>query len=266
MNTRISCFTILLLSCLFSLAAEVSVTGKLHNEQTANPGESYTGTILLTNDGNKQQDVKIYQTDYQFFADGTSLYDDPGTDARSNAKWITLSTTRLSIAAGGTSLVNFRVDVPSENTLSGSYWSLLMIESIPEESPESSSGTSQTSIGILQVIRYAFQMVTNISDTGNIKLKFADTKLQKEAGKIILAIDVESIGERTARVLLSCELYDNKGNLYKKIDGGSHRLHPGSSRKYELDLTDLPKNKYKALIVLDCGDENVFGKNINLSL
>jgi hypothetical protein len=35
--------------------------------------------------------VKIYQNDYRFDHEGRTSYDEPGTIARSNSSWITMS-------------------------------------------------------------------------------------------------------------------------------------------------------------------------------
>lgn len=266
MEKRIIILIITALTLCLPLAADVGVNGKLFHEQSVQPGDSYSGLIVLKNQDSKPQDVKLYQTDYLFFSTGESFYGDPGENPRSNADWVHISTKRTTIPAGGSVNLNFRVDVPSETPLIGTYWSVIMIESIPEESPESSEAdSSQLKVGLLQVIRYAYQVITNIGDTGSRMLSFTDAQLIPDEGKVILTLDVQSTGERTMRAELSCELYDDKGNFVKRIDSTSHRLHPGTSRKYKVDLSDTPRGTYKALVIVDCGDDYVFGKNINLS-
>ena len=111
-----------------------------------------------------------------------------------------MSTKRITIPAGGSVNLNFRVDVPAEDPLIGSYWSVIMIESNPEESRDSSEADSgRLKVGLLQVIRYAYQVITNIGDTGSRMLSFTDAKLIMEEDKVILTLDVQSTGERTMR-------------------------------------------------------------------
>ena len=163
-------------------------------------GDGYSGLIVLKNQDSKPQDVKLYQTDYLFFSTGESFYGDPGENPRSNADWIHMSTKRITIPAGGSVNLNFRVDVPAEDPLIGSYWSVIMIESNPEESRDSSEADSgRLKVGLLQVIRYAYQVITNIGDTGSRMLSFTDAKLIMEEDKVILTLDVQSTGERTMR-------------------------------------------------------------------
>src|SRR5919204_6452566 len=70
-------------------SAQIAVVGNTVEERVSAPGETYTGTIVVRNLTKQDQPVRIYQTDYLFFADGTSHFDSAGTTPRSNAKWIT---------------------------------------------------------------------------------------------------------------------------------------------------------------------------------
>src|ERR1700730_2563292 len=73
--------------------AQIAVVGSTVEEHTAAPGQSYEGTILVRNLTTTPQSVRIYQTDYRFFADGTSHFDDASTTPRSNARWVKPSAT-----------------------------------------------------------------------------------------------------------------------------------------------------------------------------
>ena len=70
-------------------SAQIAVVGSTVEERVSAPGETYLGTIVVRNLTLQDQPVRIYQTDYLFFADGTSHFDDPGSAKKSNAKWIT---------------------------------------------------------------------------------------------------------------------------------------------------------------------------------
>ena len=52
--------------------AKITIVGGLTHERAVQAGQSYDGSILLHNPGVEPQEVKIYQTDYLFFFDGTS--------------------------------------------------------------------------------------------------------------------------------------------------------------------------------------------------
>jgi hypothetical protein len=51
-----------------------------------------------------------------------------------------------------------------------------------------------------------------------------------------------------------------------KFDGGKQRMYPGTSVRFTADLVGVQSSLYKALIIVDCGGEDVFGANVNLVL
>ena len=158
-------FYLLQMSCISE--AGVSVIGGLTRQKEAKPGETYKGSMLIKNTGTEPQEVRVYQTDYLFFFDGRSIYDEAGTDPRSNANWINFNPRLLIIPGSEILVVNYTVTVPNDPNLVGTYWSMVMIEGIPKSSPLSSQPEKgKAKIGITHIIRYAVQMVTHIGDTG----------------------------------------------------------------------------------------------------
>jgi hypothetical protein len=261
--TLASLFIYLLLPCV-SMAG-VSVTSGLTYEKETQPGGTYRGTIQLRNNGDMPQEVKIYQTDYLFFSDGRNIYGEPGKDPRSNADWITFSPHRFTIPPKGTSQVNYTLEVPDDKSLTGTYWSMLMVEGISSSSPEASRPKKDTiKVGISQVTRYGAQIRTQIGDTGARELKFVKTRLLKEDKKRILQLDIENIGERLLRPDLWVDLYDEKGKSIGKFKGGKLGVYPATSVRFKIDLSQVPKGTYKAMIVADCGDDDLFGATYTL--
>lgn len=261
-------FTFLLLLIPIGSEAGVSVIGGLTHERiVGNPeiGETYRGTILIRNTGEEPQEVKVYQTDYLFFFDGRNIYGEPGETPRSNADWITFSPKRLVIPPKETSQVNYTVKVPDDETLVGTYWSMIMVEGISKDSPEViKPEEGKVKLGIRTVLRYGIQMVTHIGDTGARKLKFSNTKLLKDEEMRILQLDIENIGERWLRPFLWAELYDEKGSYIGRFEGGRLRTYPETSVRFKIDLSQVPKGEYKALVVADCGRDDVFGATYTL--
>ena len=76
-NLRMLAFASLVLAS-GALAAEVSIVGAMTSEITVAPGGSYEGAIDVSNPGDKPQEIKAYQTDYFFYADGKFVYGEPG--------------------------------------------------------------------------------------------------------------------------------------------------------------------------------------------
>jgi len=246
--------------------AAIAVMGPLLMEYDVKPGGSYEGSIVVQNSGDAPQEIKVYQTDYRFSADGRADYGEPaGGLPRSNAKWITLSPTRVSIPAGESTTIGFAVQVPDSASLTGTYWSLIMVEPVDASSPESSSSKPDSvSLSVRQVFRYAIQIATTVGSTGSVQARFDGFHLDQADGKRDLQIDVENTGDRLCPTTVWAEVYDANGKFVGKFDAGQRRLDPGTSARFTADLTSIAAANYKALILVDCGGNNVFGANANL--
>ena len=143
-----------------------------------------------------------------------------------------------------------------------------MVEGIPRDSPESSSADDDgdVSLGIRQVFRYGIQMVTHIGNTGTRDLRFLTPQIQKDGDARYLLVDAENIGERWLRSACTAELYDTKGNYVQEFDGGMLRMYPGTSVRFRVDLSTVEEGTYRALVILDCGDDDVFGASYTLKV
>jgi hypothetical protein len=251
----------------FTASAAVSVSGKLTHEKEAKPGETYESVIYITNTGDEAEQVKVYQTDYLFTCDGEYSYDTPGQAPRSNTGWITFGPSRLTIPPQGSSIINYTVKVPANQNLVGTYWGIIMVEVISKTSPEvTGARDGQLRLGIDQVFRYGIQIVTHIEDTGRRRLEFLDTKLLREGDARVLEVDLENTGERWLRPALWTELYDTTGTFVGKFEAGTLRIYPGTSVRYKVDLTRVQQGNYKAVVIADCGSDDVFGATYSLSV
>ena len=239
--------------------AEFAVSGGMTHERESGPGEVYNGVITLRNNGAEPQEIKVYQRDYLFYADGKNIYGESGTAPRSNAGWIRFSPERLTVPAHGQSDISFQVSVPHDATLTGTYWSMLMVEGIATASETPTNDEKTSSMGITHVMRYGYQVISHMGNSGIRQLKFINTKLTNENGRRILLIDVENTGERLQRPALWAELCDEKGGVIGRFEGGKYRVYPATSVRYTFDLTEVPFGVYKALVVADSGEDDLFG-------
>jgi hypothetical protein len=237
------------------------VVDGLVRERVAEPGETYTGIITIRNAEVEPRAARLYQKDYLFYSDGSNIYGEPGTDERSNASWMSLSGNYVEVPGESSVAVRYTVSVPPDKSLRGSYWSLLMIEELPTADADAASdNASEQRSSVMQVLRYGVQMVTHIGGTGQTVVKFADrTLVQTEDGTRMLLVDVENTGERSLRPNLWVELYDSSGIRQGRFESEKRRLYPGTSVKFAVDLTAAPEGSYQALVVVDNGDEHVFG-------
>ena len=240
--------------------AGISIGGGLTHERVVRPGGAYEGVVTIINTGHEQEDVEIYQTDYRFSCEGDYYYDEPGRNPRSNAPWVDFSPRLVTVPPAGTVDVSYTIMVPEDEHLTGTYWSILMIEVAGAHAGQAASREQENlRLGINQIVRYGVQIVSHISDTGERRLDFLETRILRAGAGRILEVDLENIGECWLRPLVWAELYDENGEFMGRFEAGKLRIFPGTSARYKVDLTEVPGGEYKAVVVADCGADDVFG-------
>ena len=243
--------------------AQIAVVGSTVEERVAAPGETYVGTIVVRNLTAQDQAVRIYQTDYLFFADGTSHFDEIGKAKRSNGRWITPTVRSLLIPPSSEMTVSYTVKVPAGDSLAGSYWSAIMVEGTPTEAGRSSAGRPQVGIGA--VIRYAVQVATHINTTGSRKVGFANSRfLTNPDSTQAFELEVRNDGERAYRPTVWIEVYDEQGALKANARQERGLLYPGTSLKQVFGLGRLPPGTYRAVVFADSGEDAVFASQFTL--
>jgi hypothetical protein len=246
--------------------AGVTIEGPLSHERQSQPGEVYRGVISIRNTGPEPMETKVYLTDYAFSADGRNDFGPAGRLPRSNAAWIRLNKEHAVIPGSSAVNVHYEVKVPVDVRLSGSYWSMVMVEPVSARERSAPVKSKEPTAQIAQVIRYGIQIVTDIGDEGRRDLEFKNPGLQKKDGKRVFTVDAENTGDYWFSPQFWIELYDAQGNPIKKLDGEKKRIYPGTSVRLQIDLSQLPAGRYHALVAADGGGDALFGTELDLSL
>jgi P pilus assembly chaperone PapD len=243
----------------------VLVKGSLSRAFVLASGGATQDTISLTNCDAKPAQVKVYQTDYTYSPEGTH-YDAAGSAARSNAAWITCTPTILTLAPRQTTEVAVRIQAPQDTRLEGTYWSVIMVE--PQGPPPAPLKTAKDKLvlGIQTVMRYGIQVATTIGATGTTDLKFLKRQMTVTGSRRSLELDLENSGTRVARPYIWAEFRSVTGALVTKVKSDPHRLYPGCSAAFKLDLGVVPRGKYEVLAVADNGDDGAFGARYQLEI
>ncbi|HUT32508.1 MAG TPA: hypothetical protein VNE39_03425 [Planctomycetota bacterium] len=264
---RLQCALVILLATGLPARAAVTVIGGLTHERVVEPGKTYTGAIVVRNLGKTPEDVKIYLTDYRFTSDGKVFYDEPaGNGPRSSGKWVTLNRSILSIPPGESTNVSYSVAVPNDGSLKGTYWCVVMVEGMgPSVAPNAPTEKGKVGMGIRQVFRHAIQVVSHVGNSGERKMKM-DARLAREGQKRLLQIDVVNTGERWLRPRLSAQLFGAEGQAAGKFEAGGVRVYPGTSARRSVDISAVAPGMYRALVVADAGDDDVYGVTYTLTL
>ncbi len=268
---QVACVILLVTLSATVAAAQIALMGDLSYDRQASPGDSYEGSFTLRNDGTQPAEAKIYQTDYSFSCSGQTEYGEPGRMARSNARWIEFRPDRPVIPPHGSAVVQYSVKVPrnvGNDSLTGCYWSMLMVEEVASGSPESALPSSdQKSMGLQQKIRYGVQIATHITGTGASSVRFSEPALTQvdSVGKA-LRVSITNTGETWMRPDVYLELFDASGKSHGRSEGSKFRMYPGTCVRQEIKLPPLPPGDYTALVVVDAGGEQAFGAQYTVKL
>lgn len=243
------------------LAAQVSVISSTLEERPATPGERYTGTVRVRNTSGQPQQARIYQADYRFLADGRTFYEQPGTAPRSNAGWVQFNPSQLTLAPGEEAAVAYTVSVPAGGGLRGSYWSVLMVETVQPQPARA----AQRGVGITPAIRYAVQVATHVGQAER-RIALQGARLTGEGADRALEVDVVNTGEQADRLELRVDLFDADGAPAGRLASSRGLVYPGTSIHQRFEIPALPAGTYRALLVVDTGSDEVFGAEYTLRM
>ena len=262
---------LLLVSASFTLAASpmdmanISVTSSLRQEFSVDAGDTRSGILTIANRGAAAASVTITQADLAFDELGGVEYEDAGSVARSNASWIHVST-RVDVPAGGQVQVPFTVEVPAQDGLHGSYWSVLQVqpEAATRVTTESQSEGVTTSVEV--IVQYGVIVLTHVGTPDSRTLQFEPPAFRQDpdSGQHHFHVVLHNPGTHVVSTKLWLELYDEDGGLVTRIDATDQRIYPGVSNSTRLDLGTLEPQAYQAVVVADAGGSDVFGVRYSL--
>ncbi|WP_347838903.1 hypothetical protein [uncultured Draconibacterium sp.] len=254
-------FSFIFLFCGFNSFGNIVVLNGLTHENNATPGEIYRTQIEIHNMSDEAKSVKIYSRDYYYSHTGETRHDAPGTMDRSNANWITYQPELLNLGPDEKAVVNVEVQVPESNDLSGSYWSVIMVEGVV---PPDTSNT--VGVSIRTAIRYAVQVITNVGGEGVRDLTFQGLELSKNENENMISVVVQNSGEVLLKPEMSLELFDEEGNSVATLKADKRKTLPGTSIKITILLEGIKPGVYNGVLVADCGDDSIYGTNVSFEL
>ena len=240
--------------------AQVSVRGSAVHEYAAAPGEVLSGVVEVTSASATAQTARVYLTDYTFDAAGRTHFDAPRSQPRSSAGWVTLGTTRVTVPAGGSVPVHYTVRVPADGALVGTYWCLIMLEADPGER----AATGETA-GLQTSLRYGVQVAASIGRTGRRTAEISTPRVVAgRAGGRAVEFVLRNAGERAYRPAVSLQLFDSLGAARGVFRESRGLLYPGTSLRQRFELAGVARGSYRAVILADAGDGQVFGADVAL--
>ncbi|MGM0598837.1 MAG: hypothetical protein ACQETH_03360 [Candidatus Rifleibacteriota bacterium] len=230
------------------------------------PGGNAETSFRVINRSNKEHQITVYQTDYFFNADGKNEYGSPGQHKRSNADWLEFTPKRFLIQPKSKVAINVTANIP-QKSLSGTYWSVLMVEYIDAKATEAAN-TSNADIQSKVTVkrRTAIQIRTHISGTGEMKARYFNQSIKEIDGERKFFVDMENTGTLYFTGQFYINFFDSKGKPVEKILLGKKSLYPGCSARFSADISHLKKGNYTALCVYDTSGEKVFGGKYQIEI
>ena len=248
--------TIILLFCI-SCAFPLNISTGLTNSYSVVPGKTIEAKITVVNSSNKIEKYYLEVKDYQFSSDGRNRYQDPPSHSRSNAKWFNLPE-QIIVPPNQSYDVLFNIQIPSDSKLDGTFWSIVKIGNVHFCDLDE----KKKSVGVSINTEYGVQIITSFPK-GESMVSFSDSQLLDEENTQFV-VNIENTGSMWLRPTLKIQLYDLTGKFIGIYEGSNKRLFPETSAKFVVDLPDLEKQTYKALVVADCGEDKIFAASYNL--
>ncbi len=261
MSKRFIFFTLIFICSTCHIECLVVANDLIYHGKLSH-GESARVKISLVNESEAIEQVDFKLSDYSCNCQGQHFFDSPGTQVRSNSSWIQLNTTREVLQPKEKADFYFTIKVPKDPQLNGSYWSVLLIE--PANVVQTLK-SEQNSLQIQVKVRYAFHIVSDIGK-GKPTLKILNKEFKEIDGKPKFVVDVSNTGMWYLNPKMTLKLFNSQGKLETTLDQGKERLYPGSSQRYLFDIKEPKEKQYKAFLLLDNGDNNLFGDSFKLSV
>lgn len=276
-QTRPKLLSALSLSVVFALllvapcAAQIAVRSPLAQDRDVSPGATYQQSVEIGNPTDRPVEARLKLRDYRFTYEGTNEFGQPGTVDRSNASWIELPQSVVTIPPNQTEVVEYEVDVPKTvdgAAPAGTYWSILLVEPVMRGSAASTLGSSgdDPELGVQQMTRYGVQVASHVSGSSTPEMQVVQANLTRRDSTRQLVLDMRNAGTEMARPKVQLETYDETGEVALRESASRMRVYPNTSVRYRLSLAELDAGQYEAMVLVDTGGEQVTGFQYSLEL
>lgn len=260
---RIFLMMFMMLQFSFLHAGIVVLNGLTHSYKVEN-GQVYKGKIEIENTGSKPQNVKLFLQDFTYQADGSIHYTTLRTNKRTNGDWIKLNTNLVLLKGKEKTEVFYEITVPDQQVNPGSYWSVIIVEPVDDIKPSD----DKAGVNITSIVRYAIQIITDYeTEKAKPDLKFESVKVEKEDGKQTVKIAIANNGNLYCKPTASIEIYNRKtGERIGSYSSITMGLLPQTSKSFHIDISKVPADQYKAVVIATDEEDNAFALNVELEV
>lgn len=245
---------------MVACAAIVVLNGLTHTHSLIH-GKKTTGKVQIRNQSTKPTRVLIYKQDLIAACGQNVNYVDPNGFRQSLSPWLSTTVDEKLLGPNEEYVLFYAIELNDQESLKGSFWSVLMIEGTDPVKEEKNEG-----LKINSVMRYAIQIIADVGTEESPKLGFEDIQLKtidKESQKVTIRLKNEGLFSTKAKLIL--EIYDEEGEKIKTLDGTSKRIYPQSCNEFEIELKGIKKGKYEGILIAD-NSKDLFGATLSIEI
>ena len=252
---------------LFGLStrASVVVLNGLTHTHSLGFNTPTQGKIIIKNQGADPERVLIYQEDLTMDCEGGINFSSELTNTKSLRPYLKTAVDERVLQPDEEYAIYYDIDISGSELQTGTYWSIIMIEGAEPIREE-----EQNNVKINSVVRYAIQIVGDVGVYSAPEMAF--TKVDFEGftdsltpGQKMIKVKLHNVGDFSARVGLSLELYNDQGEAVKSINGENKRIYPQGCSDFTFALDELLPMTYSGVIIADNGSD-LFGANISFEI
>ncbi len=255
----IVCFVVICTTSFSTVFAMISVS-PIVIELEVPAGQSYTGSLLISNPGEELEEVGVQVTDWNRTADGVTHFFKAGTLPQSLARWMEFSPIRFELKGGETKEVKYTVTIPEGEE--GTHWAILLFRGkrkLFREKSEKGEFTVRASFG------FGIKIYQTDPNTATRKGRITNMDIVKtgEHSSLKVKLEFENRGDVHLEAKGRLEFRNEMGETVDQIEIESFPILPGAKRILELPYEEkkLSPGIYVALAIIDFrGDYLVAGQ------
>ncbi len=251
----------IILASTISQASLVIVNGLSH-EHTVQIGSKSQGSIVIKNTAESPKRARIYKTDVIHNCEGQTTFLEELNRDRCNSSWTLLSDNEIVIPGQQTYTLTYELEPSDSVTPNGSYWGVVMIEEIKDLD----TSAPQRGVTVTSLIRYAIQIISNFESESLKDLEIVGVDMDTTREVNMLTVSVNNKGNYMLKPIMIIELYDESGTQVYRNEIPYQKVYPGYCKLFDLPIKEVPVGSYSGILVADCGEENIYGIELDIDV
>lgn len=256
--------TLLLILLVNTMYANVIILNGLTHVYSGSSGNVISGEIILVNGSEEDQRVTFQLNDAIFSCTNNKYFTDEITHNQSSIEWFNGNLSDKILAPKETFKYRFSINIPKNDNLRGSFWSILKVN-VDKPIMENTLRGSNVAIG--SKVSYAVALLTHVNVFDEVNLDFNNVKLNQFTNSNKKELDINLINESSfvEAVKLTIEIFNKNGEKVYELFTKRNWVFPGLCKDFKIDVSELPEGDYECVLMAEARDEFV-GTNLSLTI